>query len=84
MSRIFSCLAVSSLALLANAATQTFDWNVTWVNRDPDGLAQRPVIGINGQWPIPVLNITKGDRVVVNMHNEVCSPRTIALLNNFR
>jgi len=53
------------------ADTVTFDWNITWVNANPDGLAERPTIGINGQWPLPVLNITKGDRVVVNMYNGV-------------
>ena len=55
----------------ANAATRHFDWNIGWVNANPDGQAERPVIGINGQWPIPLLNITKGDRVIVNLHNQV-------------
>jgi iron transport multicopper oxidase len=45
--------------------------NITWVNRNPDGQFERPVIGINDEWPIPVLNITKGDRVVINMFNGV-------------
>jgi len=53
------------------ADTVTFDWNIGWVNANPDGLAERPVIAINGQWPLPILNITKGDRVIVNMHNQV-------------
>lgn len=59
------------LVAVANAATVTYDWNIDWVMRNPDGLALRPVIGINGEWPLPMLNITKGDRVVVNMHNKV-------------
>ena len=54
-----------------NAATVNFDWNIGWVNANPDGVAERPVIGINGQWPIPLLNITKGDRVIVDLHNRV-------------
>jgi iron transport multicopper oxidase len=33
------------------------------------------MIGINNEWPIPVLNITKGDRVVVNMYNGVGEPQ---------
>lgn len=55
----------------ANAATRNFDWNIGWVTANPDGQADRPVIGINGQWPLPLLNITKGDRVIVNLHNQV-------------
>lgn len=49
----------------------TLDWDIGWVNANPDGMAERPVIGINGQWPLPLLNFTKGDQVVVNMHNQV-------------
>ncbi|KAK8211353.1 hypothetical protein M8818_003320 [Zalaria obscura] len=55
--------------LVANAATVTFDWNITWVTTNPDGMADRPTIGINGQWPLPALNLTKGDRVIVNAYN---------------
>ncbi|OQE31495.1 hypothetical protein PENSTE_c001G04650 [Penicillium steckii] len=51
------------------AKTITYDWNVTWVNANPDGLADRKVIGINGQWPLPVVEVDKGDRLVVNMYN---------------
>lgn len=65
-------LLAPSLVHLAQAATVTFDWNITWVLANPDGLAERPVIGINGQWPLPLLNITKGDRIVAHVHNQVC------------
>ncbi|KXT04611.1 hypothetical protein AC578_8659 [Pseudocercospora eumusae] len=66
----------SSLAGLATAATQTFDWNITWVTANPDGMHERPVIGINNKWPLPRLNITKGDRVVVNMNNQLGNEST--------
>lgn len=56
----------------AQSQTYTYDWNVSWVNRNPDALAERPVIALNGEWPWPLLNITKGSRVVVNLHNQVC------------
>jgi FtsP/CotA-like multicopper oxidase with cupredoxin domain len=55
----------------ANAATVTHDFNVGWVRANPDGQAERSVIGINGQWPLPLLNFTKGDRVIINLHNQV-------------
>lgn len=59
---VFHLLAVS-------AATIRLDWNITWVLANPDGLQERSVIGINGQWPPPVLNFTKGDRIVANVYN---------------
>ncbi|KAK3117828.1 hypothetical protein LTR53_000377 [Teratosphaeriaceae sp. CCFEE 6253] len=60
----------------ASAGTVTFDWNIDWVRANPDGMAERPVIGINGQWPLPLLNITKGDRVIVNMNNKLGNETT--------
>ncbi|RAO71451.1 uncharacterized protein BHQ10_007463 [Talaromyces amestolkiae] len=57
------------LLTCSHAETHTFDWNVTWVTANPDGLADRQVVGINGQWPLPVVNVNKGDRIVVNMYN---------------
>jgi iron transport multicopper oxidase len=48
---------VKTLALLglatavANAAVVTYNWNITYVNTNPDGLMDRRVIGINGQFP---------------------------------
>ena len=64
-------LLSSRLIATAQADTVTFDWDIGWVRVNPDGMAERPVIGINGQWPLPLLNITKGDRVIVNINNQV-------------
>ncbi|KAJ6007908.1 ferro-O2-oxidoreductase [Penicillium herquei] len=64
-------LSVLFLFLLALGQTKTvtYDFNLTWVTANPDGLAERKVIGVNGQWPIPVIEVSKGDRLVVNMYN---------------
>jgi len=66
------CFILSILLFLftfGNCATVVYDWNITWVNANPDGLAERPVIGINNQWPIPIVNVTKGDRLIFNVEN---------------
>ena len=70
---IKSTLSTSLLAFpyLAHAALITYDFNITWVTANPDGMYQRPVIGINGQWPIPVITAAVGDRVVVNAANHL-------------
>ncbi|KAJ5106844.1 hypothetical protein N7456_003519 [Penicillium angulare] len=51
------------------AKTVTHDFNVTWVMANPDGMYERKVVGINGQWPLPKIEVDKGDRLVVNMYN---------------
>ncbi|KAL8697118.1 MAG: hypothetical protein Q9224_002461, partial [Gallowayella concinna] len=52
----------------AIAATVTYDFNVTWVTAQPDGFS-RPTMGINGQWPLPHITATVGDKVIVNVVN---------------
>lgn len=64
-------LAACLFAGFTAAGTVTLDWNITWVTRNPDGMMERPVIGINNEWPLPQLNFTRGDNVIVNMHNQV-------------
>lgn len=64
-------LLVSSAA----AATVTYDFNITWVTAQPDGFS-RPTIGINGQWPIPHITATVGDRVIVNVNNQLGNQTT--------
>jgi len=65
--------AVSLLLLLlispAFSKTVTYDWNITWTTANPDGRFERATIGINGKWPVPAIEVDKGDRVVVNMYN---------------
>jgi len=61
---------------LALADTVTYDFDVSWVYANPDGLFNRPVIGINGKWPIPPIVASKGDRVVVNVKNSLGNEST--------
>jgi iron transport multicopper oxidase len=62
-------LLLLSVGSVANAKTVTYDWNITWVNANPDGAFDRPTIGINNAWPIPRLEADVGDRVIVNVLN---------------
>ena len=61
---------------VANAATVTYDFDVGWVTANPDGAFERPTMGINGQWPLPAITATKGDRVVVNVKNSLGNQTT--------
>jgi iron transport multicopper oxidase len=62
--------------LCIKAELRTYDFNVGWVARNPDGLRDRPVIGINGEWPIPRIEATVGDRIIVNVHNQLGNEST--------
>lgn len=73
---IAATAAAIGLATLASAATVTHDFNVTWVRANPDGAFERSVIGINGQWPIPRIDVNIGDRLVINLHNQLGNQST--------
>lgn len=55
----------------ALAATVTYNFDLTWVTANPDGQLARPVIGVNGRWPLPAINCAVGDTVVVNLNNKL-------------
>ncbi|PVH88865.1 multicopper oxidase [Cadophora sp. DSE1049] len=55
--------------------TVTYNWDVSWVTASPDGYS-RPVIGINGRWPCPPISVEIGDRVVVNLRNQLGNETT--------
>lgn len=73
---VYSLLSTALLIFLARADVVTYDFDVGWVYANPDGLATRPVIGINGQWPIPTISASKGDRIIVNVKNSLGNEST--------
>lgn len=66
-------LGCSQLAL---AKTVTYNWSIDWVNRNPDGAFPRPVIGINGEWPCPQIDVDLGDYLIVNIYNNLGNEST--------
>lgn len=62
-------LAALAMASMAAAETVTYDWNVTWVQANPDGAHERKVIGINNAWPLPIVEVNTGDQLVANVYN---------------
>ena len=66
-------LACSQLAL---AKTVTYDWSIDWVWANPDGQFPRPVIGINGEFPCPQIDVDLGDHLVVNIYNNLGNEST--------
>ncbi|KAF5495342.1 Iron transport multicopper oxidase fetC [Colletotrichum siamense] len=68
-------LACSALRQVT-AATVTYDFSIGWVRANPDGAFERPVIGINGQWPIPRIEANIGDNIIVNAYNALGNQST--------
>ncbi|ORX49058.1 hypothetical protein DM01DRAFT_1338235 [Hesseltinella vesiculosa] len=62
---------------LSQAAIVTYNWNITYTNANPDGLFERRVVGVNGQWPPPPMNVTIGDTLVINAFNELDVPTAL-------
>ncbi|KAH0847417.1 hypothetical protein AYO21_11152 [Fonsecaea monophora] len=66
---LFVCAAF--LLSFASAATRVYNFTAGWVNTNPDGMFERRTIGINGQWPLPRIEANVGDRVIVNLTNDL-------------
>lgn len=76
MTRSLHLSLISAFFLLCTAKTVTYDFTAGWVTANPDGAFERPVIGMNGQWPLPTIEVTKGDRLIVKLHNELGNQST--------
>ncbi|KAJ7033166.1 Fet3 protein [Mycena alexandri] len=56
----------------ALAAVHEIWWNLTYVQDvNPDGLAPRRVIGVNGTWPPPPIDVQQVDTLVVHATNSL-------------
>ncbi|KAI2745867.1 CAZyme family AA1 [Penicillium roqueforti] len=71
----FSLFALATWAGLAAAKDVYLKWDITWVNAAPDGF-ERPVIGINGQWPCPQIDVNLGDQLIVDVYNRLGNEST--------
>ncbi|KAI8881105.1 multicopper oxidase [Backusella circina FSU 941] len=68
-----------------NAARVVYDYNITYVDDiNPDNLYSRQVVGINGQWPIPPVEVTIGDTLVMNVHNSLNEPTSLHAHGQFQ
>ena len=56
--------------IVATAGTVHLSWDIDWVSASPDGI-NRPVVGINGQWPCPQIDINIGDELWIDVHNKL-------------
>jgi hypothetical protein len=64
---------------VVDAATTTLDWNIEYATANPDGQFARRVIGVNGKWPPPAVQLNFGDRLVLNVNNHLGENTTTGL-----
>lgn len=60
-----------ALLLWVQARTHEFRFNASLISANPDGEHVRDVIGINGQWPNPIIRVAKHDRVIIHLKNDM-------------
>jgi iron transport multicopper oxidase len=58
------------------AATVTYNWDLGFVEANPDGRVSRPILGINGKFPNPTIEGNIGDDIVVNLNNQTPNETT--------
>ncbi|VAH05082.1 unnamed protein product [Triticum turgidum subsp. durum] len=76
MWRLLALVVFAAVPAMAGDPYAFFDWDVSYVTAAPLGVKQQ-VIGINGKFPGPVVNITTNWNVVVNVLNDLDEPLLI-------
>ena len=74
MFKISLLLSLVLSSILVSAVE--YDWNIGWLSENPDGLHQRPVIAINGQWPPPTISAKVGEQITVRLTNRLVNETT--------
>lgn len=70
-------LSLASLSSLVLAETHHYYWNATYITGNPDGLQEvDDIVSCNGTYPWPDLNVTKGDRVIIELYNGLGTANT--------
>ena len=74
-------LLLSSLA--ESKTTLVKEFSIGWVTANPDGAFDRPTIGVNGQWPLPLITATVGDHLTLRVQNDLGNASTSLHFHGF-
>ncbi|KAI8954441.1 multicopper oxidase [Xylaria longipes] len=64
------CSSTVAYTCLGSPKTVSLQWSFGWKWISPDGFG-RPVVAVNDQWPPPTIDMCKGDRLVVQVTNNL-------------
>lgn len=60
---------ISFNSFVSAETTHEFYYKIEYIHANPDGVFERPVISFNGTWPLPTIEVEKGDRVKFHLIN---------------
>lgn len=69
---------LATVATNVSAATKTFDWRMSYITAAPNGVS-RPVLAVNERFPPPVIEVNKGDWVVIHVVNNLDDGESVTL-----
>ncbi|KAL4892278.1 Cupredoxin [Aspergillus ambiguus] len=72
---IVSLVLIALQVLLVSGKDVYLNWTITWVKAAPDGY-ERPLIGINGKWPCPLVEADLGDYIIADVYNDLKNEST--------
>ena len=58
------------------AGTKSLEWDITYTTANPDSKHVRTVIGVNGKWPLPAIELDLGDRLILKVNNKLDDANT--------
>ncbi|BGP42823.1 ferroxidase fet3 [Rhodotorula kratochvilovae] len=72
-------VALAALALASSASAELIEkwYNLTYTTASPDGYEKPYVVGVNGTWPPPILNVKANDTVRIHAINSLDGPSSI-------
>ncbi|KAM7265655.1 hypothetical protein ACFE04_003338 [Oxalis oulophora] len=70
---LLCCFVNNIVVVVAEDPYVYYDWTVSYITANPLGLKQK-VIGINGMFPGPILNVTTNWNVQINVKNHLDEP----------
>ncbi|KAJ2371927.1 ferroxidase fet3, partial [Coemansia sp. RSA 2603] len=65
------------LAAVVQGAVIEQYWNIELVDFSIEGLFTRKAVGVNGKWPIPGVEATLGDTLVIHVTNKLDEPTSL-------
>ncbi|KAK0472802.1 Fet3 protein [Armillaria novae-zelandiae] len=74
----FLCFVIALLASPVFAGIQEVWWNITYVHgANPDGRYPRRVVGVNGTWPPPPIDVEPTDSLILHATNSLDRATTL-------
>ncbi|XBW34830.1 hypothetical protein QEN19_000397 [Hanseniaspora menglaensis] len=69
MQTLYSLYVLMFLITFCESKNHHLNFNVSWVETNPDGNFMKKQIGVNGQWPPPAIHVNKNDRLEIEVTN---------------